>query len=162
MTHIVQQVSAALRSDREVRRARDLNFRCRGVMMLGTSYPVLAARDGDDWLRKVEPSIGDIVLADAADYAVEIEAPSSVSLFASGELQQSLASDSQKNASRIFSGDNLRDFAIVAGPTLRSEERTVGNVRVRSVFMPEQERIASASCGRTSLNSSTQASQAAC
>lgn len=142
VTHIVQQVSAALRSDREVRRARDLNFRCRGVMMLGTSYPVLAARDGDDWLRKVEPSIGDIVLADAADYAVEIEAPSSVSLFASGELQQSLASDSQKNTNRIFSGENLRDFAIVAGPTLRSEERRVGNVTVRSVFMPEQERIA--------------------
>ena len=142
VTHIVQQVSAALKSDREVRRARDLNFRCRGVMMLGTSYPVLAARDGDDWLRKVEPTIGDVVLADAADYAVEIEAPSSVNLFASGELQQSLASGSQKNTSRVFSGENLRDFAILAGPALRFEERRVGNVTVRSVFMPEQERVA--------------------
>lgn len=141
LTHIVQQVSAALRSDREVRRARDLNFRCRGVMMLGTAYPVLAARDGDDWLRKVEPSVGDIELADVADYRVEIDAPPTVGLFTSAELAQSLASDSQKNT-RVFSSENLRDFAIVAGPTLRSEERTVGGVTVRSVFMPEHERIA--------------------
>src|SRR6185369_11514661 len=32
-THVVKQVSAALRSDREMRRARDINFSCRGVML---------------------------------------------------------------------------------------------------------------------------------
>ncbi len=36
-THVVKQVSAALRSDREMRRARDINFHCRGVMLLGAS-----------------------------------------------------------------------------------------------------------------------------
>jgi len=143
VTHVVQQVSAALRSDREVRRARDLNFRCRNVMMLGTTYPLLAAREGDEWLRKVEPSVGDIVLADVADYAVEIEAPSSISLFTSGELRQpSLTGDANPSASRTFTGENLRDFAIIAGPTLRSEERRVGDVTVRSVFVPEQEGVA--------------------
>ena len=45
-SHVVKQVSAALRGDREMRRPRNLNFRCRGVMLLGTSYPVLAVRDG--------------------------------------------------------------------------------------------------------------------
>jgi len=143
VTHIVQQVSAALRSDRELRRARDLNFRCRNVMMLGTPYPVLAARNGDDWLRKVEPSVGDIVLADVADYAVEIESSPSIGLFTSGELlDRSPASDAAKNTSRVFAGENLRDFAIIAGPTLRSEKRTIGKVTVRAVFMPEHERVA--------------------
>ena len=33
-THVVKQVSAALRSERETRRARDMNFRCKGVMFL--------------------------------------------------------------------------------------------------------------------------------
>ncbi|MGH9961326.1 MAG: hypothetical protein ACREBC_30075, partial [Pyrinomonadaceae bacterium] len=42
VTHVIKQVSAALRSERETRRARDMNFRCRGVMLLGTPYPVLA------------------------------------------------------------------------------------------------------------------------
>src|ERR1700687_841871 len=54
ITHVVTQVSAAIRSTREIRRARDTNFRCRGVLMLGASYPILAARDGDDWFRKIE------------------------------------------------------------------------------------------------------------
>jgi len=44
-------------------------------MMLGTSYPVLVARDGDDWLRKVEPSIGDIVLADPATTLWRLKPP---------------------------------------------------------------------------------------
>jgi hypothetical protein len=34
-SHVVKQVSAALRSERETRRARDLNFRCKGVMLTG-------------------------------------------------------------------------------------------------------------------------------
>src|SRR5207253_2162097 len=59
VTHVMQQVSAALRSTREMRRARDTNFRCREVMLLGSFYPVLAARSGDDWLRKVDLNIGD-------------------------------------------------------------------------------------------------------
>src|SRR5215813_14217145 len=60
-THVVKQVSAALQSEREMRRARDINFRCRGVMLLGSAYPVLVVLDGDDWRRKVEPSVGDFV-----------------------------------------------------------------------------------------------------
>src|SRR5436853_2042060 len=64
VTHVMQQVSAAIRSTREMRRARDTNFRCRGVMMLGSFYPVLAARDGDDWARKIDLSIGDIAMTD--------------------------------------------------------------------------------------------------
>src|SRR5882672_320365 len=82
VAHVVQQVSAAIRSTREVRRARDTNFRCRGVMMLGASYPVLAARDGEDWFRKVESSIGDALTTDVADYEVTITAPRTVAVFA--------------------------------------------------------------------------------
>src|SRR5437016_4509550 len=81
VTHIMQQVSAALRSTREMRRARDINFRCRGVMMLGSFYPVLAARDGDDWFRKIEPSIGDTVMTNVADYDVSVDAPGNIAVY---------------------------------------------------------------------------------
>src|SRR5688572_32578745 len=77
-THVVKQVSAALRSDREMRRARDINFLCRGVMLLGASYPVLAVHDGDDWRRKLEASVGDFVFNEAADYEVTVAAPTGV------------------------------------------------------------------------------------
>src|SRR5678810_314963 len=71
-THVVKQVSAALRSERELRRARDLNFRCKGVMLLATAYPVLTVHEGDEWRRKVEPSVGDIVFNEVADYEVSV------------------------------------------------------------------------------------------
>ncbi|HEY6190234.1 MAG TPA: M1 family aminopeptidase [Pyrinomonadaceae bacterium] len=138
VVHVLQQVGAALRSEREVRRARDINFRCRGQMLLGTPYPVLAARDGDDWQRKVEVSIGDMVFAESADYEVAVDAPPDVRVYASGEAKTTRAA-SEASSVREFSGEALRDFAIVAGRGLRSEEQMVGQTRVRSIFTPEHE-----------------------
>ena len=135
-THVVKQVSAALRSERETRRARDINFRCRGVMLLATPYPVLAVRDGDEWRRKLEPSVGDIVFNEAADYQVTISAPTGVEVFTSGaEVPNS------ERASKVFTATALRDFAILAGRGLRSEQTEVGGVTVRSIYLPEHERV---------------------
>ena len=82
-THVVKQVSAALRGERETRRPLDLNFRCRGVMMLGTFYPMLAVNHGGEWLRKLEPSVGDVVFNEVADYEVKIETAPGVMVFTS-------------------------------------------------------------------------------
>ena len=140
VTHVMQQVSAALRGTRELRRPRDTNFRCRGMMFLGSSYPMLAARNGDDWLRKVELSIGDTALSDVADYEVTIEAPRGVATYAPVATQT--ASPKEEFNSAKFAADNLRDFAIVAGRDLQSEERTIGDVTIRSIFKPEHEVVA--------------------
>jgi hypothetical protein len=135
--HVVKQVSAALRGDREMRRPRDLNFRCRGVMLLGTSYPVLAVHDGDEWFRKLEPSVGDIIFNEAADYEVKIEAAPGVLVFTSAGENP----NSSNGKSLAFSAPNLRDFAIIAGRSLRSEQTQVGDTTLRSIFIPEHERI---------------------
>ena len=137
--HVVQQVGAALRDTREVRRARDTNFVSRGVMLLGSFFPVLAARAESDWQRKVEPSVGDSFFTDVADYTVSIHAPNEVALFTSGE-DVAIQEFSRKSL-RTFEGENLRGFALVAGRTLRAEERTVSGVRVRSVFAAEHEKV---------------------
>jgi hypothetical protein len=137
VAHVVQQVSAAIRSSREVRRARDTNFRCRGVLMLGAAYPVLAARDGDDWFRKIESSIGQTLTSDAADYEVTIEAPRNVALFA--PVKPRAVSEKDETTTSSFAGESLREFVIVAGNNLRSEERVVGGVTVRSIFRPDHE-----------------------
>jgi hypothetical protein len=140
VAHVVQQVSAAIRSTREVRRARDTNFRCRGVMMLSAWYPVLAARDGDDWLRKVESSIGDALTIDAADYEVTIDAPRNIEVFT--PVKTNAVSEKEQTSSKIFAAENLRDFAIVGGGNVRAEERIVGGVTIRSVFRPDHEAAA--------------------
>jgi hypothetical protein len=141
VAHVVQQVSAAIRSTREVRRARDTNFRCRGVMMLAASYPILAARDGDDWFRKkIESSIGDTLTTDTADYEVTIDAPRNVQVFA--PVKTHTVSEKEQTSSSSFVAENLREFAIVAGNNLRAEERVVGDVTIRSIFRPDHEAAA--------------------
>ena len=134
-THVVKQVSAALRSDRETRRARDINFFCRGVMLLGTAYPVVAVRDGDEWRRKLEPSVGDFVFNEAADYEVTVSTNSGVEVFTSG------TETSKTDKGQTFTGSSLRDFAILAGRGLRSEHTEVNGVDVRSIYLAEHERV---------------------
>jgi hypothetical protein len=136
-THVVKQVSAALRSDRETRRARDINFRCKGVMLLATAYPVLAVHDGDEWRRKVEPSVGDIVFNEVADYEVNVTVPTGVEVFTSG----SEAASKPAKATHAFTGVALRDFAILTGRNLRSEQTETQGVTVRSIYLAEHERI---------------------
>jgi hypothetical protein len=135
-THVVQQVSAALRSDREMRRARDINFLCRGVMLLGTAYPVLAVHDGDEWRRKLEPSVGDFVFNESADYEVTVTTNPGVEVFTSGtEI------GARTDKGQTFHGTALRDFAILAGRGLRSEHTEVDGIDIRSIYFADHERI---------------------
>ena len=135
-THVIKQVSAALRGEREIRRARDINFRSRGMMLLGTSYPVLAVHDGGEWQRKIEPSVGDIIFNEVADYEVSVEAASGVMVFTSAT---ELETKSEGETVKTFTGTALRDFAIIAGHGLRVEEAVVGNTTLRSIFLPPHE-----------------------
>lgn len=136
-THVVKQVSAALRSEREIRQARDINFRCRGVMLLGTAYPVLAVHDGDDWRRKIEASVGDIIFNESADYEVTVAAAAGVEVFAAGTEIPAKS----RNELHTFSASAVRDFAILAGRNLRSQEIEAAGVKVRSIYLAEHEHV---------------------
>jgi hypothetical protein len=133
-SHVIKQVSAAIRGERELRRPRDLNFRCRGVMLLGTSYPVLAVHNGNEWMRKLEPSVGDIIFNEIADYEVKIETMPGVVAFSSA-WEDPKKPDGEK--STVFAPGPFREFAIIAGRNLRSEQTDVGDTGVRSLFLPE-------------------------
>src|SRR5262249_36828911 len=136
-THVVKQVSAALRSDRETRRARDINFQCRGVMLLGSTYPVLAVHDGDEWRRKLEPSVGDFVFNEVADYEVTVAKTAGVEVFTSGTE----ISKASEKTGQTFTAAAVRDFAILAGRGLRSEHTEVNGITVRSIYLAEHERV---------------------
>jgi hypothetical protein len=136
-THVVKQVSAALRSDREMRRARDINFRCRGVMLLGSAYPVLAVHDGDDWRRKLEPSVGDFIFNEASDYEVTVATNQGIEVFTSG-VETGPRND---KTGQTFTATSLRDFAILAGRGLKSEHTEVQGVNIRSIYSADHERV---------------------
>jgi len=137
-THVVKQVSAALRSEREMRRARDINFYCRGVMLLGSAYPVLAVHDGDEWRRKLEPSVGDFVFNEVADYEVTVTTnQGSVDVYTSGIE----TGPRNEKTGQTFAASSLRDFAILAGRGLKSEHTDVQGVNIRSIYLAEHERV---------------------
>ena len=140
VTHVLQQVSAAIRGTREMRRARDTNFVCRGVMMMATSFPILAARSGDEWYRRLDASIGDALTTDIADYEVTIETAKGVMAFTPVPSNATTARDDA--VVNHFAAKNLRDFAIIAGRNLRAEQSTVGAIKVRSIFRADHEVIA--------------------
>lgn len=135
VTHIIKQVGAAIRGEREMRRGRDLNFCSRGVMLLGTAFPILAVHGGDDGRRKIEPSIGDLIFAETANFEVTVDAARGIAVFGPGVETRS------GEESRTLSATNLRDCAIIAGRGLRSEQRTVGDITVRSIFLTEHESV---------------------
>jgi hypothetical protein len=166
-SHVIQQLGAALRDTREMRRARDTNFRARGVMLLGSAYPVVAVRNGDEWQREVRATVGDPLHTEVADYEVTIDAPADVWLFTSAEAVRAAVSSNvgvvvnsadagkrgaPSSSSRNFAGENLRNFAILAGRTLQMGERTVGATRVRAVWTAEHEKI-----GRRVLDAAAEA-----
>ena len=136
VTHVIKQVSAAIQSEREVRRAREINFRSRAVMFLGTAFPVFVVHEGDEWRRKAESSVGDLVFAEAADYEVTIQA-GGVSVFTSAP---EVTKPDSKGA-RTFAAKGIRDFALIAGPGLKADQRVVGELTVRSIFFAEHERV---------------------
>ncbi len=135
-THVIKQVSAALRGEKETRRARDINFHCRGLMLLGTFYPVLAVHNENEWQRKIEPSVGDIIFNEVADYEVTVEVASGVMVFTSATEMEA---KSEGETVKTYQGASLRDFALVAGRGLRVEEAVVGNTTLRSIFLPQHE-----------------------
>ena len=137
VAHVMQQVSAAIGGARELRRSRDINFLCRGVMLLGTWYPVLAARDGEEWLHRIDPGIGDALIADVADYEVNIEAPQAISIFTPVASKQVAAQEGRTIST--FVAENLRDFAVVAGSGMTSEQRVISGITIRSIYRSEHE-----------------------
>ncbi|MCA1629209.1 MAG: hypothetical protein LC785_05600 [Acidobacteria bacterium] len=167
-SHVIQQLGAAMRETRESRRARDTNFVSRGVMLLGSCYPLLAARDGNEWQREARATIGDWLHADAADYEVTVETAPDVAVFTSARERTTNAGQGEKvggaaaavekveitadrsvkveaatdraAGGRAFAGESLRSFAVVAGRSLQSAEQAVGGVRVRAVWAREHEK----------------------
>ena len=98
----------------------------------------MVVHDGDEWRRKLEPSVGDIIFNEAADYEVTVETAPGVAVFTSGVER---TPHSVIKNTTTFSTSALRDFAIIAGRSLRYEDASVGDTTVRSVFLAEHERV---------------------
>lgn len=115
-----------------------------GVMALSGWYPTLAVYDQDGWNLDAPSEIGDSGFSDMAFYSVDVTAPSSLVLAATG-TQTGMEILIGKRQYHFESGP-ARDFFLIASPDFEVASRTVDGTTVHSYYLRGQE-----AAGRTVL-----------
>ncbi|MGQ9585287.1 MAG: M1 family metallopeptidase [Anaerolineae bacterium] len=117
-----------------------------GVLSLPYFYPILALRDAQGWHRHLAPAYADASSCATALYQVSLTADPNLKLVTPGVVvSQTLGADGLATW-EVVTGP-VREFVVVASPDFQSVEGQVGDVRVRSWFLPED-----GEAGRAALN----------
>jgi hypothetical protein len=111
-----------------------------GIVSLGNFYPVLARRNGTRWVRADGGSVGDLGSDELSQVHATLDVPQDFLVATTGiSLQTVSAPQVPAGAGRrrfeVVAGA-VRDFAVVGGSALAVEGRLVGDVEVRSWFLP--------------------------
>lgn len=119
--------------------AGDYGLLARGdnITSLANFYPVLARRTGSQWLRTDSGSVGDFGSDDLSNVHAVIDAPEAWVVAASGTAVRADAANGRRRHEVMAPA--VRDFAVMAGPTLRVSTRRVNDVEVRSIYLPEHQ-----------------------
>ena len=100
------------------------------VLALAHVYPMIAVYDDEGWNVEIAPPIGDVVYADSSFYVVQVTAPASQTLVASGiEIARTETADQQIVT---FAAGPVRDFYLASSADYQVVSRTVGDITVNS------------------------------
>lgn len=105
------------------------------VVNLGNFFPILCADLGQGEIEIPYYNIGDPFVSECADYDVVLTVPQGYVVAATGTLQEERHLESKKKC--IFSGENVRDFALAVSPSFRVEEGIVGKTTVRYYYVDD-------------------------
>ena len=104
-----------------------------GVMALPTIFPIVGVYDENGWDIESVPEHGDEIHADVAIYDVEITAPETQTLIASGACTTPQAGLWQCEAAP------MRDFTVILGDNYRRAAQEVDGVVVNSYYYSQHE-----------------------
>jgi hypothetical protein len=110
------------------------------ILVLDEFYPAVPVYDDEGWNVEVPPAAGDLTYYDASFYLVEVTAPASLKIVASGtQVSEEVQGDQQVVT---FAAGPARDFYIAAseGFTVMSEQ--VGQTVINSYAFPEYQQHA--------------------
>lgn len=100
------------------------------VLILVDAYPLLAVREEGRWEAEPVTGPGDAVVSRVALYEVEVTAPEGWEVITSGVALSSTGDDEEDTSARFVTGP-VREFALVASPTLELVETRAPGVDVR-------------------------------
>jgi len=106
-----------------------------GIISLPSAYPLLAVYEPSGWRMDIAPAHSDAVFSAAALYTVTLTAPTDLVVAATGHLVARREAGGQ--VTWHFVTGPVRDFALILSPAFQVLEDSVGDVTVRSYFLPE-------------------------
>lgn len=112
-----------------------------GIGSFANFFAVLARRDGGAWVTEDEGTTGDLGTDAMGNYRARIVVPRALHVVSSGaevarrRVRETDGSSGSRVEITVHAGV-IRDFALLAGPTLAVATRTVGDTLVRSYYLP--------------------------
>jgi len=108
-----------------------------GVVSMANFYAAVGRRVGGRWERNDGGHAGDLGSDDLANVRAVLDLPASYTVATTGvTLGRTVANDRQRVE---VGGAAVRDFCVMAGATLRTSTRRVGEVEVRSHYLPNDQ-----------------------
>lgn len=110
-----------------------------GITSLAQFYPVLAGRENGQWVRREQSTLGDLGTDALHHVRARIDVPRALRVTSTGITTAEQPSSTSADRRIVsVSAAFVRDFAVVGGATLESATRRVGDVEVRSWFLPAE------------------------
>jgi aminopeptidase N len=99
------------------------------VLTLAHAYPMIAVYDDEGWNAEIPPQHGDMTYADMSFYVVTVEAPTRLTLVASG---REISREESANRQRvIYAAGPARDFYLAASSDYAVVTKETNNVALR-------------------------------
>ncbi|MEP7336225.1 MAG: M1 family aminopeptidase [Acidobacteriota bacterium] len=153
LAHFLQEVNDAVSDERSVRDTRDVFFAGEEAMLLGSFYPILAARPSQLSEQSLVAGAGGILFSEAADYEVRVTADEGLTIIASApeaerqpvvrpsSADASSGSNPHPRRTSVFRGERLRGFGLAVVERVKSLQQQVGGIRVVSYFREGDEKL---------------------
>lgn len=100
------------------------------ILALAHFYPMIAVYDDEGWNVEIAPEIGDVVYADTSYYVVQVRAPASQTLVASGVVVDKEQAGEQQVVT--FAAGPMRDFYLVSSDRYQVQSQQVGDTLVNA------------------------------
>jgi aminopeptidase N len=107
----------------------------RGVLALASWYPILRVYEASGWHKDLAPSWGEQVFSETALYAVDITAPKSWVVVASGSVVGQKA-NADSTVTQSYRTGPMRDFYIITSEQFQKLSAQVGETTVNSYYLP--------------------------
>lgn len=107
----------------------------RGVLALASWYPILRVYEATGWHTDLAPAWGDQVFSETALYAVNITAPKSWVVVASGSVVGQ-TTNADGTVTQSYRTGPMRDFYIIASEQFQKLSAQVGETTVNSYYLP--------------------------